>query len=108
VTGCYNLFFFPFFVIKCLQKFKKNLQEFFYLNLEIDSISKLNNSSPMKVQNSSSKLKYDSDRSFKEQLEIWFIKDHKKGKITIGLKIQKKLNFIIILKQLNLEFLILY
>ncbi len=43
----------------------------------------------MKVQNSSLKLKYESDRSFKEQLEIWFIKDHKKGKITIGLQIKK-------------------
>ena len=78
----------PIFSIFCryvfYKSFKKNLQEFFYLNLEIDSISKLNNSSPMKVQNSSSKLKYDSDRSFKEQLEIWFIKDHKKGKITIA------------------------
>ncbi len=33
----------------------------------------------MKAQNN--KFRYASDKSLKEKLEIWFIKDHKKGKL---------------------------
>jgi hypothetical protein len=29
------------------------------------------------------KLKYASDKTFKEKLEIWFVKDHNKGKTFI-------------------------
>ena len=31
------------------------------------------------MKNNDNKLKYASDKKFKEKLEIWFIKDHRKG-----------------------------
>lgn len=47
-----------------------------------------------------SRLKYASDKTIKEKLEIWFIKDHSKGKYLS--EKQKKINIIfLVLKLLN-------